>query len=263
MTMQLIPNASLQLIHTPVSHRVRTVTVRDDMVGWLLAGHKRLVGPQSETPFRAGELFCIARGTQWDMVNQAPPGAAYQAHMLLFTPQLVERFHQRFPQFGGQAALVGCAGTRADEALPASFRQAVAALQDEQASEALREHRALEVLLLLAERGLVFAPASELSWSERVQRLVGQRPQADWTLAELANAFHVSASTLQRRLAEEGSSVSACLRELRMELAMALLQGNELPVSEIAARCGYQSHSRFSAAFRKRYGFAPSHLRPT
>lgn len=43
---------------------------------------------------------------------------------------------------------------------------------------------------------------------------------------------------------------------------MGLLQTTGLQVSEIAGRCGYESHSRFSAAFRERFGFAPSHLRP-
>ena len=52
------------------------------------------------------------------------------------------------------------------------------------------------------------------------------------------------------------------MREARLLTAMALLQGSDLQVSEIAVRCGYQSHSRFTAAFRQRFGYAPTHLRP-
>ena len=63
-------------------------------------------------------------------------------------------------------------------------------------------------------------------------------------------------------LARGLTSASRCVREVRLEAAMALLQGTGLQVSEIAARCGYDSHSRFSAAFRERFGYAPSHLRP-
>ena len=101
-----------------------------------------------------------------------------------------------------------------------------------------------------------------MGWAERVRRLMAQRPQACWTLDEVASAFRQSASTLQRRLAKDSGSFSQCLREVRLETAMALLQESELQVAEVAARCGYESHSRFSAAFRKRFGFAPSHLRP-
>ena len=56
----------------------------------------------------------------------------------------------------------------------------------------------------LAEAGLVFAPPGELGWAERVRRLIGPSPQADWTVERLAAAFSTSASTLQRRLAQEG-----------------------------------------------------------
>ncbi|QPF71578.1 helix-turn-helix transcriptional regulator [Roseateles sp. DAIF2] len=256
--------ASTQLIRTRVSHRIRTATFRDDLVGWLMAGRKRLATPAGEIRFGAGQVFLIPRATQWDLVNEAAPGGVYEARLIGFAPPLIERFHQRFGQFAGVPALQGAAGTAADAAFAATFEHASAALREEpDSSEAMREHRALELLLLLAERGLVFAPARGLAWADRVQRLVGQRPQADWTVEALARAFHLSASTLQRRLAEEGSSVSRCVREVRLEAALALLQqGSGLQVSEIAARCGYDSHSRFSAAFRQRFGFAPSDLRP-
>lgn len=40
-----------------------------------------------------------------------------------------------------------------------------------------------------------------------------------------------------------------------------LLQTRQLLVGEVVQHCGYESHSRFSAVFRSRYGFLPSHLR--
>lgn len=254
--------AASHLISLSVLHRVRTVTVRDDMVGWVVSGHKRLVTPQGSAGFRSGEVFVIPRATQWDMVNDPAPQGRYIARVLTFAPPLVELFHERFGQFAATAAVQGCASLAADEAFTSTFGHAAAALEDSEASHAVRQHRALEVLLLLAERGLVFVPARELGWADRVRRLVGQRPHAAWTVDEVANSFHMGASTLQRRLAQEATSVSHCVREVRLETALGLLQSTELQVSEIAGRCGYESHSRFSAAFRERFGFAPSHLRP-
>jgi AraC-like DNA-binding protein len=256
------PAAAVHTVLTRVPHVVRTATVRDDLVGWVLAGHKQLCTPLGATRFSSGHAFMIPRSTQWDMRNEPVPGGHYQARLISFAPQLVELFHERFGQFAATPAVQGCAGTVADEAFTATFNHAATALQEPDASDAVRQHRALEVLLLLAERGLVFAPVRELSWTDRVHRLVGQRPHAPWTVDDVARAFHLSASTLQRRLADEGTGVSQCVREVRLEAAMALLQGSSLQVSEISARCGYESHSRFSAAFRKRFGFAPSHLRP-
>lgn len=254
--------ATAQTISTSVAHQVRTATVRDDLVGWVQAGRKRLVTPGGEMQFMAGQVFLIPRQTQWDMLNEPPAGGRYEARLIGFAPTLIERFHQRFGQFAAQAALQGSASSQADEDFCASFSHALTALQSPEASDAMREHRAMEVLLLLAERGLVFAASRELAWADRVRRLLSQRPQAPWTLQQVAEAFHLSASSLQRRLAEESASFSQCIRDVRLETAMALLQDSGLQVSEVAARCGYDSHSRFSAAFRERFGFAPSHLRP-
>ncbi len=251
-----------QLIRTRVSHLVRTVTVRDDQVGWVVSGRKRLCTPSGETRYAAGQAFIMACATQWDMINEPVAGGYYEARLMGFAPQTVERFHDRFGQFSALPAVQGCASTDADDTFVATFGHARAALSEPDVSDAVREHRALEVLLLLAERGIVFSPPRELRWADRVHRLVSQRPHAAWAVDDLARAFHLSASTLQRRLGQEGTSASRCVREVRLESAMALLQGTGLQVSEIAARCGYDSHSRFTAAFRQRFGYAPSHLRP-
>lgn len=254
--------AASHVISSTVHHRVHTTTVRDDMVGWVLSGRKRLATPQGSTGFGAGDVFVIPRATQWDMVNDPAPHGRYVARVLTFTPPLVAQFHARFGQFAATPAVQGCASLRADDDFAETFNHATAALEGADTSLAVQQHRALEVLLLLAERGLAFSSAGELGWADRARRLVGQRPQAAWTVEDMARAFHLSPSTLQRRLAEDNSSVSQCVREVRLETALGLLQTTQLQVSEIAVRCGYESHSRFSAAFRERFGFVPSHLRP-
>ena len=47
----------------------------------------------------------------------------------------------------------------------------------------------------------------------------------------------------------------------RMERATALLVGSDLSLSEIAARCGFASHSFFSKTFRRLYGITPTEYR--
>ncbi len=236
---------------------------RDDLVGWVISGRKTLLSPRFDQHFQTGEVFLIPRNTRRDVVNEAAPGRHYEARVISFGPALIERFFQRFGQFAASPRLQGCAATAADLAFASTFEHATQALDDPHRSSALQEHRALEVLLVLAERGLVFSPPQSISWGDRVYRLVGQRPDVPWTTATVAQAFHLSSSSLQRRLAEEGTSLGRCIRDVRLETALALLQSSTLAVSEIAARCGYASHSRFSAAFRERYGFSPSQLRPS
>ena len=252
---------SLQ-IATTAHHRIHTITVRMDSVGWVVSGTKLLVTPGGSHRYPSGRVFVLPRGAQWEVVNDPAPQGRYVARLLCFAPELIEQFHRQFGQFAAVPAVQGCAGLAADAAFEDSYMRAVAALESETSSQALREHLALEVLLVLAEAGLVFAPPGELGWAERVRRLIGPSPQADWTVERLAAAFSTSASTLQRRLAQEGETVSQCLRDVRLETGLVLLQSSTLQVSEIAARCGYESHSRFSAAFRERFGFPPSQLRP-
>lgn len=254
--------AASHVISTTVSHRVHTLTTRDDTLGWVVSGRKQLLSPQRDASFQAGQMFMLAHSTQWDVVNEPAPRGHYAARILAFTPELVERFHQAFGQFAATTALRTCASPRTDTSLQEAFERAAAALNDAQATPAVRQHRTLEVLLLLAEQGFVFAPNRTLNWSDRVRRLVGQRPQAAWSAQDIARSFNLSVSTLQRRLAAEDTSMNQCLRETRLETALGLLQTTQLQVSEVAERCGYASHSRFSAAFRERFGFAPSHLRP-
>lgn len=255
------PALSLQ-IATAVHHRIHTVTVRMDSVGWVVSGTKHLVTPAGGHRYPSGQVFVLPRAAQWEVVNDPAPHGRYVARLLCFAPELVEQFHCRFGQFAALAPVQGCAGLAADAAFEGSYMRAVSALEDGASSQALREHRALEVLLLLAEAGIVFAPPGELGWAERVRRLVGPSPQADWSVERIAGAFGTSASTLRRRLAQEGETVGQCLRDVRLETGLMLLQSSPLQVSEIAARCGYESHSRFSAAFRERFGFPPSQLRP-
>lgn len=72
----------------------------------------------------------------------------------------------------------------------------------------------------------------------------------------------VSRVTFERRFKEyTGQTPGAEIRRIRIEKAADLLKGTELPVSEVASRCGFEGSSRFSLFFRKRTGLSPSEYR--
>ena len=78
------------------------------------------------------------------------------------------------------------------------------------------------------------------------------------TIEELSRRFHVNPTTLKRAFKEEyGASIAAHTKEHRMERAEALLREGK-SVGEVARAVGFDSASRFSAAFREKYGIAPS-----
>jgi AraC-like DNA-binding protein len=81
-------------------------------------------------------------------------------------------------------------------------------------------------------------------------------------LCGAAKEMGISERTLQRRLAEEGSSFSKVLDDLRRDLAGELLVDRKLAVSEVAFLLGYSEPSAFQRAFRRWHGVSPRRFRP-
>ena len=58
-----------------------------------------------------------------------------------------------------------------------------------------------------------------------------------------------------------GNSLASHIKEHRMERAAELLTGTGLTIAEIATQVGYDSQSKFTAAFKSRYGVVPKEYR--
>ena len=82
------------------------------------------------------------------------------------------------------------------------------------------------------------------------------------TIEELAHRYLINPTTLKTVFKEVyGSSLAAHMKEHRMERAAALLRETDLSVAEIAGQVGYESQSKFTAAFKETYGELPSEYR--
>lgn len=91
--------------------------------------------------------------------------------------------------------------------------------------------------------------------------LVSLIRQGQTSLADLAAAHHMSGRSLQRRLAEQGSSFQALLDDTRHRLALGYLRDPALDLAEIALLLGYSEQSAFTRAFRHWTGLAPAQWR--
>ena len=80
-------------------------------------------------------------------------------------------------------------------------------------------------------------------------------------LGEVAQRLHVSTRTLKRRLAEQGTSFSEILDDMRRQRALLLLENRELAIGEVAARLGYTEVPNFTRAFRRWTGKTPAAYR--
>lgn len=81
------------------------------------------------------------------------------------------------------------------------------------------------------------------------------------SIRELSRQF----GTNERKL-KEGfrhffhNSIYQFYQEERLKRAHLLIQRREMPLAEIAELCGFSNYPSFCRAFRKHFGFAPSHL---
>lgn len=76
---------------------------------------------------------------------------------------------------------------------------------------------------------------------------------------DLAGRFNVNRSTLFRAFREQFHvSPKEYIDLLRFEKACGLLQRTDQSIKQVAAACGFRSPDYFSAAFRKRFGAAPT-----
>jgi AraC-like DNA-binding protein len=80
-----------------------------------------------------------------------------------------------------------------------------------------------------------------------------------WSVVELCQTLACSPYMLDRAChVTDGQTAANCIREWKLMRAQSLLLSTQLPVSEIALRCGYLSGGRFAALYSKRFGQLPS-----
>jgi AraC-like DNA-binding protein len=96
---------------------------------------------------------------------------------------------------------------------------------------------------------------------ERCREWVKKELPRGAALENMARAFHMSQSGVQRRLATVGTSHTEIVDEVRRGLATTLLGETELNISEIAFRLGFAHRPAFHRAFARWFGCSPTEHR--
>ncbi|MBO7637536.1 MAG: helix-turn-helix transcriptional regulator [Treponema sp.] len=101
--------------------------------------------------------------------------------------------------------------------------------------------------------------------TERVQRIVewiNDNYTSRISLDDITREFNTNKTTLNLTFkAEMGSTVTAYIISLRMQMAGVLLKNTYLSVSEIVERIGYNDEAHFIRAFKKHTGSTPGEFR--
>ena len=104
--------------------------------------------------------------------------------------------------------------------------------------------------------------AAAYRFSERVSELMAAALR-DGRVSEslIARELEMSARTLRRHLAEEGTSYERLLDDLRKELAEHYLREPELGIDDVAVLLGFSEARAFRRAFRRWNGLSPAQFR--
>ena len=82
------------------------------------------------------------------------------------------------------------------------------------------------------------------------------------TIEELSRKYLMNTTTLKRCFKQVyGETIAAHMKKHRMEQAASLLLKTQNDIAAIAQAVGYESQSRFTAAFKETYGELPSEYR--
>lgn len=128
-----------------------------------------------------------------------------------------------------------------------------------------------EMLFVEALRGYIEAlPSSQTGWLSGLRdpqigkclALMHADPAHAWSVAELANAVHMSRSVLAERFAKlVDIPPMQYLKRWRLAMAARLLCNELNNLAQIAESVGYESEAAFNRAFKREYGVAPGQWR--
>lgn len=121
----------------------------------------------------------------------------------------------------------------------------------------------LSLLLLALDRtpGASATPGASSTFLA-VNRLLKERPDHAWTVAEVARGTGYSPGHLRFLFRNEVKiSIGSYIRRYRVLRAARLLQATPLRIGEVADQCGFDSHFAFSRTFKQTMGTSPKAYR--
>lgn len=250
---------------TRTREEIRALTLPTAGLVVIIEGRKEIIDGPVQRVHGAGEILVLPADARLDVVNEPDPeSGVYRALFVRFPRDLVIEAARLWPQFVGQPAVR--TEPELSEALGSAILHAAEAVSRRvPASRRVVDHRVLEIILLLAEQGVLPLVPKYVAGSlvEAVRRLVRHRLHESWTAERVAAGFGLSEATLRRRLRAEGETLQDLVRAERMTAAFTLLADRDADVTEALAATGYRSRSHFARHFHARFGRTPLEVRRT
>lgn len=238
--------------------RLARISAEKPRIGIVLAGEKEFWFGDAGQHFVAGDVFVLPADVTFDVVNiPSESGGLYESLLVEIEhiPATLQRFATRPASPQGLNLRVPLSAELVD-----ALSHAAILLSASDHASALAEHRLTEVLMLLAKEPAA-APLFSQSLAERIGWLVSGAPAERWTAERLAKETGVAASSLRRKLAQQGTSLREIQASVRMRLAHDMLKADAGNLTQAASAAGYTSRSHFARRFREIYGHTPAQIR--
>jgi AraC-like DNA-binding protein len=262
----IIPMTNYGTICCRRKQRIQRVPFLQPSLIMVLSGQKTVSNGDKIDSCAPGEFLGIPAPASFDMVNEPDTRMRrYLALCIPFEKGLIERFLRLYPGLTSGGCPKSALPVKGNDTLYASVLHFLQIADTPGQDRDLLEHRLLEILLCLVKHSVgshILLSMSE-QWRQRLASLLLTHPAKAWRTQDVCRLLAVSQSTLHRNLQQEKTSFQSVLDEVRLGHGLLQVQMTRLPIGRIAANCGYQSASRFSARFRQRFGVTPSQLRKT
>ncbi len=248
--------------HKAMGHTIQINHCRTGQGVWDMGGDSIFLNPgdfsvhtldvHTDSTFRfpTGQYQGLAISIDLREASARPPELL--AETGIFHGTLQDKFH------AGSAA-VFLAGNQQTESIFAAFYD-----QPERLRLAYQRIRVLELLLYLVQmetvpqNRLTEYPAEQIEIAQKIHDQFIRHMERRITIEELSKQYHVNPTTLKAVFKSVyGASLAAHIKKHRMERAAEMLRETDMSIAEIAAAVGYESQSKFTAAFKNQFAVSP------
>lgn len=258
---------NLSVHHQPLEHIMEINYCRGGRMGWKMKnGASIYLGPGDYTI----HTMKVCADSELSLPNQYYDGLTLCIDLNLLTSQPHELLKNTgitgellLQKYCKNDSLSSFAGNEETNAIFDGFYD-----QPETLASSYQIIKALELLLYLAkaeptkEKHLDEYQAEQVALIRQIHEQLlsdlGQRI----TIEELSKQYLINTTTLKNTFkAVYGTSIAAHIKEHRMEHAAKMLLETDTPIAVIANAVGYDSQSKFTAAFKAAYQVTPREYR--
>lgn len=236
--------------------RLAAIKLPHPLIGIVLRGRKEVWLGDAGLSFGPGSVIILPRNIPMDVVNIPGETGIYES-LILEVPMLPEGVPplSLVERLDREATSPAFNVTLTDDLVEA-LSHAATTIRAAAMGEKVKTLRLKEVLTLLRPlpeaRALFIAPlGDEVAW------LIASAPSEDWTVERVARTVGLGASTLRRRLTQEGRPFRVLLRQERLRAGRAALAAGASSLGAAEA-AGYVSRSHFARRYRESFGTSPS-----